>query len=303
LHCGDAVTMAADAVRAYTADVAAGWDALLVTDTKEMAAALNQRLHHQHCEPEAATVTVAGGQRVGVGDLILSRRNDPTIALGHPTMVEEELGSVRNGNRWRVAGIDATTNRVAAERLDDQARVVFDDGYLREHVSLGYAVTVHSAQGVTADTCHAVLGESTSRNLLYVAMTRGRRANLALLYQRNTEDREYQRQSDQPQGVHVAYRGDAHDAADMIRCIIANHDQPAITAHDYATNNARHQDLPDHVQALLERRDTANQQLQQTYREWHAEVKAREARYLAFCDRTREHDQHRSQSRDYGLEL
>jgi hypothetical protein len=29
----------------------------------------------------------------------------------------------------------------------------------------------HSAQGVTADTSHAVLGENATRSLLYVAMT------------------------------------------------------------------------------------------------------------------------------------
>ena len=81
-----------------------------------------------------------------------------------------------------------TTNRIAAERLDDGARAVFEGDYLREHVSLGYAVTVHSAQGVTADTTHAVLGENTTRALLYVAMTRGRHTNTAYLYQRITGD-------------------------------------------------------------------------------------------------------------------
>jgi len=30
--------------------------------------------------------------------------------------------------------------------------VVFDGDYLRENITLGYGVTVHSAQGVTADT-------------------------------------------------------------------------------------------------------------------------------------------------------
>ena len=126
-----------------------------------------------------------------MGDLIISRRNDPTIRLHDSTAHAESLASVRNGNRWRVAGIDATTNRVAAERLEDHARAVFDGDYLREHVSLGYAVTVHSAQGVTADTSHAVLGENASQALLYVAMTRGRHTNTAHLYQRAKEAHEY----------------------------------------------------------------------------------------------------------------
>jgi hypothetical protein len=40
--------------------------------------------------------------------------------------------------------------------------------YLREHITHGYAITVHSAQGATADTTYAVLGENTNRALLYV---------------------------------------------------------------------------------------------------------------------------------------
>ena len=51
LHCGDAITMAADALAAYQADTAAGKDALLVCDTTEMADALNQRIHHESRRP------------------------------------------------------------------------------------------------------------------------------------------------------------------------------------------------------------------------------------------------------------
>lgn len=52
---------------------------------------------------------------------------------------------VRIGNRWRRRRRRPKTNRVAAERLTDNARVVFENDYLPKHVSLGYAVTVHSA--------------------------------------------------------------------------------------------------------------------------------------------------------------
>ncbi len=89
---------------------------------------------------------------------------------------------MRNGNRWRVTAVDAATNRIAAVRLADKSRVVFENKYLREHVTLGYAVTVHTAQGVTADTAHAVLGESANRAMAYVGMSRGRDANHAYLY-------------------------------------------------------------------------------------------------------------------------
>jgi ATP-dependent exoDNAse (exonuclease V) alpha subunit len=131
-----------------------------------MADVLNERIHNESLDAHAPTVRGARGHRIGVGDLILTRRNDPTIDLRNPSGSAGQLDSVRNGNRWRVAAIDRAANRVAAERLDDGARTVFENQYLREHVSLGYAVTVHSAQGVTADTTHSVLGENVTRSLL-----------------------------------------------------------------------------------------------------------------------------------------
>jgi ATP-dependent exoDNAse (exonuclease V) alpha subunit len=182
LHCGDQIAMAADALAAYRADTAAGKEALLICDTTEMTDALNQRIHSENLDAGAATVTGARLHKIGVGDIILSRRNDPTLDLRSPNGVGGHLDSVRNGNRWKVAAIDSARNRVTAERVGDGSRTVFENEYLREHVTLGYAVTVHTAQGVTADTTHAVLGENTTRSLLYVAMTRGRHTNTAHLY-------------------------------------------------------------------------------------------------------------------------
>ncbi len=53
-------------------------DALLVCDTREMCDALNGRIHGERISADAPTVTGARGQRIGVGDLIISRRNDPS---------------------------------------------------------------------------------------------------------------------------------------------------------------------------------------------------------------------------------
>jgi hypothetical protein len=44
-------------------------------------------------------------------------------------------------------------------------------------VQLGYAATIHLAQGATVDTTHTVLTGTESREQLYVALTRGRQAN------------------------------------------------------------------------------------------------------------------------------
>ena len=50
-------------------------------------------------------------------------------------------------------------------------------GYVQESVELGYATTVHTAQGVTADTMHGVVTGGESRQQLYTMLTRGRTAN------------------------------------------------------------------------------------------------------------------------------
>ncbi|WP_171468062.1 helicase C-terminal domain-containing protein [Cellulosimicrobium sp. 72-3] len=51
--------------------------------------------------------------------------------------------------------------------------------YVAEHVDLGYAVTAYRAQGMTVDPAHVVVAASSTRENLYVSMTRGRHANTA----------------------------------------------------------------------------------------------------------------------------
>jgi hypothetical protein len=63
-------------------------------------------------------------------------------------------------------------------------------------------------------------------------MTRGRHTNTAHLYERATGDHEYGQQ--EPDGTHVKHRGDSREAAALVRRILTNYDQLAVTAHDYA---------------------------------------------------------------------
>ena len=157
---------------------------------------------------------------------------------------------MRNGNRWRVAALDRATNRIAAERLSDGARAVFHGDYLKEHVTLGYATTVHSAQGVTADSCYAILGEGSSRAMLYVAMTRGRHNNEAFLYQRFTDEADHDHSKPTyGEGIHIARRGNKYSAAQHFRMILANDDRPR-TVHAEAERTESHL-LPHLVAELL----------------------------------------------------
>lgn len=114
LHCGDQITMAADALAGYQADRAAGKDALLLCDTTEMADALNQRVHQDTIDKNAPTLAGARGHRIAVGDLILTRHNDASIPLRNFDDPAAEQSSVRNGQRWQVIQLNTDTHRLAA---------------------------------------------------------------------------------------------------------------------------------------------------------------------------------------------
>jgi len=125
-----------------------------------------------------------------MGDLIIGRRNDSTMRISQAEHDVPAADPVRNGNCWRVAAVDADRNRIATRRLSD-GPAIFGGDNMREHITDGNAVTVHAAQGVTADTSHAVLGENASRAALYMAMTRVRESNNAYRYQHEAEASEY----------------------------------------------------------------------------------------------------------------
>jgi conjugative relaxase-like TrwC/TraI family protein len=280
LHTGDQVAMAADAHDAYLHDRAAGKDALLICDTWELADALNLRLHDTLTHHDAPSVAVARDQTVRVGDLIISRHNDAAIRVdpGPRYRAGDQLDQVRNGNRWRVDGIDPATNRLAAERTTDKARVVFEADYLREHVSLGYAATVASQQGVTADSCHAILSESASRAAAYVAMTRGRDANHAYIYTREAGEADHEHRHLIADGeAHQMRRGTKHAAAYYMRIILANDDRE-ITMHAQAERTPRDQ-LPPVVANLLARNDRCRATRRETWRDHNAQERARQAAY------------------------
>ena len=258
LHIGDPVTMADDALTAWTADRAAGVDALLIADRWETADALNERIHRQVVGPDAATITAARQHTIGIGDTVITRRNDPAITVydsqgRHPV----EGAQVRNGQRWQVINLDAAEDRIAVSRIGDGLRAILEGEYLHQHVHHGYAVTVHAAQGNTADRCHAILSPDTgNRAGAYVAMTRGRDTNQVYLYEQVGGEGEHEHGDlELAAGVHVARRGDARDAAEALRRMLGRDTRPE-TVID-AVAGTRREGLPDTVVALLEVHDRA----------------------------------------------
>nr|MBW4078435.1 hypothetical protein [Acidobacteriota bacterium] len=83
---------------------------------------------------------------------------------------------VKNGDVWTVAATHSDGSMTVA-RVSGPGSVVLPARYVAEHVELAYATTVHRAQGRTVDTAHAFVSPTTTREVLYVALTRGSDSN------------------------------------------------------------------------------------------------------------------------------
>ena len=55
--------------------------------------------------------------------------------------------------------------------------VILPADYVTQHVELAYATTSYRSQGRTVDTTHSLVSPTTTREVLYVAATRGRESN------------------------------------------------------------------------------------------------------------------------------
>ena len=314
LHCGDAIAMATDATNAYLTARAEGKDVAILCDTWEIADAINQRLHDRFTDPDAAEVPVARDQQVRVGDLVMSRHNDTAVTIepGPGQRRRERIDQVRNGNRWRVLAVDTKNGRIAAERLTDSARVLFEGDYLREHITLGYAATVHSAQGMTIGTsrqygiCWTVLSDRASRAMTYVGMTRGRDENHLAIYPAVTNEA-HQHHPGADTAIHQMHRGTTHAAAHALHMIVTGNDDRAATMHTVAARTDRTL-LPNAVAAVLDRNDERRTARAEAWRQHTAQNRAREAAYQrlnAAAHEAAQRQRSRTRCRDkgYGLEL
>lgn len=168
--------MAEAAYRAWWADRQAGRGTILIADTTENVTDLNERARRDliaagYVDAERE-VALADGTRASVGDTIITRKNERRLRSAH--------GWVRNGERWVVTNVrDDGAVFVRPPTMRRGGGIMLPASYVAESVELGYAVTAHRAQGVTVDTAHTLVEATTTREVLYVSMTRGRYSNIA----------------------------------------------------------------------------------------------------------------------------
>jgi conjugative relaxase-like TrwC/TraI family protein len=171
VHVGDLAATTQDAFAAWAADRAAGQDAIMLAPTRDLVADLNHRArsHRLGGDPVGREVQLIDGNLASIGDVIITRNNDRRLRLSATDWV-------KNGDRWTITDIDRHGDlTVRHTRSHLTARL--PAAYVAESAELGYATTVHAAQGVTADSMHGVVTGQESRQQLYTMITRGRTAN------------------------------------------------------------------------------------------------------------------------------
>jgi conjugative relaxase-like TrwC/TraI family protein len=113
-------------------------------------------------------VNVAGAMTAGANDHVVTRENNRRLST--------DAGWVKNGDVWTVSATHADGS-MTVTRLNGHGTVLLPASYVAENVELAYASTAHRAQGRTVDTAHAFASPTTTREVLYVALTRGSESN------------------------------------------------------------------------------------------------------------------------------
>ena len=169
----------------------------------------------------AESVRIATGH-VSYGDEVVTLENDRRIKTSRGEFVH-------NGARWSVTGT-VPDGSIHVASLETGERAVLPSEYVREHVALGYALTIHKAQGKTAESAIVLVDEKMSAAQLYVGMSRGRDENRAFVIC-----------CDDDPDAHV--RRPASDALEVLAKVL-RHDEVDRSAHDVIRRNFVHFDDP-----------------------------------------------------------
>jgi ATP-dependent exoDNAse (exonuclease V) alpha subunit len=217
---GDEHTAADAAYNAWAADRNQGVDALLLAATRDQVTALNERARADRIatagQPPGREVELGDGTAASAGDEILTRHNDRRLRI-------TATDWVKNGDRFTLSTVHPD-GAVTAVHRDTGRTVWLPADYVRDQVTLGYAATIHTAQGRTADVCHTLLTGTESREQLYVAVTRGRHRNQLHLVMPGAADE------------HAPMRAETHrppTSVDLLSRILDRHAAPrsASTEH------------------------------------------------------------------------
>lgn len=173
IKAGTVDHMADQVFAAWQKDTNEGLKSLMLAGTNAQVQSLNQkaqayRLHNGQLD-ETQSLTGRNNTQIYAGDVILTKNNDRRIS------VHQGKDFVKNNDAWVVEGFQ--DGHLLARHQQHQGLAVIPAAYAEKHVILGYADTVHTAQGATVDTAHALLTNQSDRAGAYVATSRGKYSN------------------------------------------------------------------------------------------------------------------------------
>ncbi|MDX2733626.1 MobF family relaxase, partial [Streptomyces sp. PA03-2a] len=171
---GSYEVMCAAVFDAWAKDCGKGLGALMTAADTATVTALNQRAQTWHIAAghvdTRQAVALRAGQHAHVGDVIVTRLNRRRMTL------RGGRDFVKNGDTWTIQTITANGDAVV-RHTGHRGRIRLPADYVGAQCELGYASTIHRAQGMTVDTSHALASARSNREGVYVQLTRGARTN------------------------------------------------------------------------------------------------------------------------------
>ena len=181
-----------EAYAAWKIDTDAGRASLMLAARAEDVRSLNEQAQLHRITSGKVRGSESAALRDGLacrrGDTVLTRNNDRRLRVG-------KTDYVKNGDLWAVERI-LPDGSLRVRHQHTRARTLLPAEYVAAHTELGYASTIHRAQGLTVDTCHAILNRGSTRDLLYTALTRGRLSNRAYVETRELVEPDPHEQTD-----------------------------------------------------------------------------------------------------------
>ncbi len=171
LHSSHPATVPDRVACSWRGHIEAGRSVAITTTNADTARAINQEIQWQR-HPTGHSVRLYDGTSAFAGDQVATRRNDRRLRTS-------EGEQVRNRHTWTVTATHPGGGLTVEH--PQRGSVDLPADYVAAHIELGWAVTGYGTQGDTVDIGIAVLDASANRNHTYVATTRGRHANHALL--------------------------------------------------------------------------------------------------------------------------
>ncbi|GAB2917873.1 hypothetical protein GCM10027047_14490 [Rhodococcus aerolatus] len=178
VHAGTVEELRTQVLAAHIADTTAGRSSLMLAATTTDVTALNHAAHEGlvatgTIDPTNPGVELRDGLTAHPGDTVVTRRNDTSLRVQGG---QRSGDPVANGDLWTVRQVHPDGSLTLSGTTHRGTLAVPAD-YTAGHVELGYAATVHRAQGMTVDTAHLLTDDTLTRAAAYVGLTRGRAAN------------------------------------------------------------------------------------------------------------------------------